>query len=247
MIANGTLIPFSSKPLFPKFKTPHFSLSKIRGINSHLIRNRTHQLDRSSLLDFVSANHQSLQEIYQIYDAGHNNFFRGLGTLFGITIKSLANGGSKIINAVGHGVKQGLQGFGSFNHAVITSIGNATGTVFRSTGSAVKDITTGTGSFFHQILGGISGSIMWSVILLLIAYQIYLKWSTQPTQSRSPSHQLLQDQVVSSTPPVPPNDTPVSSPSSEPISSSSKTPDLAKKSLMITFSPPQTSDPIDSV
>ena len=204
-----------------------------------MIRNRTHQLDRSSLLDLVSANHQSLQEIYQIYDAGHNNFFRGLGTLFGITIKSLANGGSKIINAVGHGVKQGLQGFGSFNHAVITSIGNATGTVFRSTGSAVKDITTGTGSFFHQILGGISGSIMWSIILLLIAYQIYLKWSTQPTQSRSPSHQLLQDQVVSSTPPVPPNDTPVSSPSSEPISSSSKTPDLAKKSLMITFSPPQ--------
>ena len=154
-------------------------------------------MDRSSLLDLVSANHQSLQEIYQIYDVGHNNFFRGLGTLFGITIKSLANGGSKIINAVGHGVKQGLQGFGSFNHAVITSIGNATGTAFRSTGSAVKDITTGTGSFFHQILGGISGSIMWSVILLLIAYQIYLKWSTQPTQSQSPSHQLLQDQVIS--------------------------------------------------
>ena len=106
-------------------------------------------MDRSSLLDLVSANHQSLQEIYQIYDIGHNNFFRGLGTLFGITIKSLANGGSKIINAVGHRVKQGLQGFGCFNHALITSIGNATGTVFWSTGSTVKDITTGTGSFFH--------------------------------------------------------------------------------------------------
>ena len=108
----------------------------------------------------MSSNHQSLQEIYQIYDIGHNNFFHGLGTLFGITINSIANGCSKIINAVGHGVKQGLQGFGSFNHAVITSIGNATGTVFRFTGSAVKDITTGTGSFFHQILGGIRGSIM---------------------------------------------------------------------------------------
>ena len=78
------------------------------------------------------------------------------------------------------------------------------GTVFRSTGSAVKDIITRTGSFFHQILGGISGSIMWSVIFLFfIAYQIYLKWSTKSTQSRSPFPQLPQDQVISSTPPVP--------------------------------------------
>ena len=116
MLANGTVILFSSETLFPKFKTPHFSLSKILGINSHLIRNRIHQLDRSSLLDLVSANHQSLEEIYQIYDVGHNNFLRGLGTLFGITIKSLANGGFKIIHAVGHRVNPILPGGGGVKY-----------------------------------------------------------------------------------------------------------------------------------
>ena len=82
-------------------------------------------------------------------------------------LKHLANGGSNILNVLGHRFKQWLEGFGSFNHVVIACIDNA----FWSTWCAVIDITIATGSCFHQILDGINVSIIWSIPLLLTAYQ----------------------------------------------------------------------------
>ena len=111
---------------------PYFA--KIRGLNSHLVYPKQQQLDRSSLLDLVSANHQSLQDKNAIATSGQGNFLTGLGKLIGITVHSLSKGGSKNIHALGHGIKDGFSGLGTFNHAVVTSLGNASGTILRSTG-----------------------------------------------------------------------------------------------------------------
>ena len=43
------------------------------------------------------------------------------------------------------------------------------------TGRALHDTATGTGSFFQRIIGGISGSLLWSVLFLIIIYLLYLK------------------------------------------------------------------------
>ena len=71
----------------------------------HIFINSINQQSPATVLDLVSANHQSLQEISQIAGVGQGSFLQGLGSLFGITIRSLAQGGKTIINAVGNGVK----------------------------------------------------------------------------------------------------------------------------------------------
>ena len=197
--ANGTSQLFPLKQLFSHVKSLDFALIKLRGLNSHFVRPKHHQLDRSSLLDLVSANHVSLQEIYQISDTGHGSFLNGLGKLFGITINSLAKGGTEIITAVGHGLKQGFQVLGSFTHDAVTAAGNATGTVLESTGHAIKDTTTGMGSFFEHILGGVSGSIIWAVIFL-----VYLKFSDRCANYSIFSRQKAKASVSSPTNKSPP-------------------------------------------
>ena len=112
---NGTISPNTSKLLYSHVSPLRFHFAKIRGLNSHLVYPKQHQLDRSSLLDLVSANHQSLQDINAIATSGQGNFLTGLGKLIGITVHSLSKGGSTIIHALGHGIKDGFSGLGTFN------------------------------------------------------------------------------------------------------------------------------------
>ena len=129
---SGTVSKFKSRLLFVSLNELNFRLPKLRGFNSHLVRQRFHKLDQPTVLDLVSANHQSLQEIWQITDVGQGSFLQGLGSLFGITIRSLAQGGKTIITAVGNGVKHGFEGLGTFSHDLTTGVGNATGTLIHS-------------------------------------------------------------------------------------------------------------------
>ena len=64
-----------------------------------------------------------------------------------------------------------------FSHDFTTGVGNATGTIIQSTGHAFKDVASGTGTFFQKFLGGFSGTILWTVILLIIIYLLYLKFA----------------------------------------------------------------------
>ena len=145
--------------------------------HSHLVRPHFHKLDQPTVLDLVSVNHQSLQEISQITDLGQGSFLQGLGSLFGIKIRSLAQGGKTIIKVVGNGVKHGFEGLGTFSHDFTTGVGNVTGTIIQSTGHAFKDVASGTGTFSQKFLGGISGTILWTVILLIIIYLLYFKFA----------------------------------------------------------------------
>ena len=83
-------------------------LNSVVSIHILFVQNTINWINLHSLI-WVSDNHVSLQEIYQISNTGHGSFLNGLGKLFGITINSLAKGGTKIITAVGRGLKQGFQ------------------------------------------------------------------------------------------------------------------------------------------
>ena len=174
---NGTVSKFKSRLLFASLNELNFRLPKLGGFSSHLVRPHFHKLDQPTVLDLVSANHQSLQEISQITDVGQGSFLQGLGSLFGITNRSLAQGGKTIITAVGNGVKHGFEGLGTFSHDLTTGVGNATGTIIQSTGHAFNDVASGTGTFFQKFSGSISGTILWTVILLIIIYLVYLKFA----------------------------------------------------------------------
>ena len=133
---NGTVIisKFKSQLLFASLTELNFRLPKLRGFNSHLLRPHIYKLDQPTVLDLVSANHQSLQEISQLTDVGQGSFLQGLGPLFGITIRSLAQGEKTILKAVRNFVKHGFEGLGTFSHDFTTAVGNATGTIIQSTG-----------------------------------------------------------------------------------------------------------------
>ena len=153
----------------------NFKFPKLRGLNSHLVRPDYHTIDRTTLLDIVSHNHQSSQEIASISQVGQGSFLSGLGTLFGITIQSIAKGGGTLINDLVHGLQHTFEGLGTFTHAVTTGIRNSTGTILHSAGHALHDTATETGSFFLCIIGGISGSLLSCVLFVIILYLINLK------------------------------------------------------------------------
>ena len=61
-------------------------------------------------------------------------------------------------------------------------------------GHALHDTATGTGSFFQRIIGGISGSLLWSVLIVIIIYSLYLNLTNyclspfkKPQSSHTPS------------------------------------------------------------
>ena len=111
---NGTVSKFKRQLLFASLNELSFRLPKLRGFGSHLVSPHIHKLDQPTVLDLVSVNHQSLQEISQITDVGQGSFLQGLGSLFGIMIRSLAQGGKTVIKAVRNGVKHGFEGKAHF-------------------------------------------------------------------------------------------------------------------------------------
>ena len=147
---NGTVSKFKSQLLFVSLNELNFRLPKLRGFNSHLVRPHFHKLDQPTVPDLVSANPQSLQEISQITDVDQGSFLQGLGSLFGITIRSLPQGGKTIIAAVGNGVKHRFEGLGTFSHDLTTGVGNATGTLIHSIGHAFNDVASGTRANFFS-------------------------------------------------------------------------------------------------
>ena len=92
-------------------------------------------------------------------------------------------------------------GLGTFTKDLTVSVGNATDTVLQSTCHAFKDVASGSGSFFEQILGGISGTIVWSVVFLIIMYLFYLKFSDRCIRRTglSPEHILTSELPVTAT------------------------------------------------
>ena len=54
-----------------------------------------------------------------------------------------------------------------------------------------------TGTFFQNVLGGISGTIMWTVILLIIIYLLYLKFAHRCFNRSDETVRQVQDRQQS--------------------------------------------------
>ena len=162
--------------LVKKFFTPHssFAFPRIRGFNNKLIREKSSHLDRLTLLQVVTDSYDTLKQLNDLRsEEGTGSVVKGIGVILGKTIEVVGKGGSEIIRAIGSGIKDGLEGFGDLDKKVVDSIGQNTGTIIRSSGEAFHNTATGAGTFFQKILGGISGSIIWGVLLLLIGALLY--------------------------------------------------------------------------
>ena len=161
-----------------KFFTPHssFAFPRIRGFNNKLIREKSSHLDRLTLLQVVTDSYDTLKQLNDLRsEEGTGSVVKGIGVILGKTIEAVGKGGSEIIRAIGSGIKDGLEGFGDLDKKVVDSIGQNTGTIIRSSGEAFHDTASGAGTFFQKILGGISGSIIWGVLLLLIGALLYTR------------------------------------------------------------------------
>ena len=161
-----------------KFFTPHsyFAFPRIRGFNNKLIREKSSHLDRLTLLQVVTDSYDTLKQLNDLRsEEGTGSVVKGIGVILGKTIEAVGKGGSEIIRAIGSGIKDGLEGFGDLDKKVVDSIGQNTGTIIRSSGEAFHDTASGAGTFFQKILGGISGSIIWGVLILLIGALLYTR------------------------------------------------------------------------
>ena len=72
---NGTVTKFKSKLLFASLNQLNFLLPTRHGFDSFFVRPHFQKLDQPTVLDLVSANHQSLEKISQITDQNRSRQF----------------------------------------------------------------------------------------------------------------------------------------------------------------------------
>eukprot|EP00794_Sanderia_malayensis_P020904 gene20904-22954_t len=179
ILANGTLFrSVASDTLYPH---PSFRLPKLRGFNSKLVQPQSVSLDRLSLLDIVTNNYGTFQEIRQFADNNGGDFFTGLGQVLGRTISALGTGGSKLLDAAGRSVNTALHGIGDAGVKVATGMTQSAGSLIEKGGHAIRDVEHGTASLFHSIFGSIGGAILWGVVVLVIAYLLYSRFASHCT------------------------------------------------------------------
>eukprot|EP00794_Sanderia_malayensis_P014655 gene14655-16173_t len=171
ILANGTLFrSVASDTLYPH---PSFRLPKLRGFNSKLVQPQSVSLDRLFLLEIVTNNYGTFQEIGQFADNNGGDFFTGLGQVLGRTISALGTGGSKLLDAAGRSVNTALHGIGDAGVKVATGMTQSAGSLTEKGGHAIRDVEHGTVSLSHSIFGSIGGAILWGVVVLVIAYLLY--------------------------------------------------------------------------
>eukprot|EP00794_Sanderia_malayensis_P015475 gene15475-17055_t len=179
ILANGTLFrSVASDTLYPH---PSFRLPKLRGFNSKLVQPQSVSLDRLSLLEIVTNNYGTFQEIGQFADNNGGDFFTGLGQVIGRTISALGTGGSKLLDAAGRSVNTALHGIGDAGVKVATGMTQSAGSLIEKGGHAIHDVEHGTASLFHSIFGSIGGAILWGVVVLVIAYLLYSRFASHCT------------------------------------------------------------------
>ena len=163
---------------------PVYRFPKIRGFNSKLAQPKPATLDRPSLLQIVTENHATFQQIHQFTTSTGGDFFQGLGSVFGHAISAISKGGSQLLKAAGHGLNEGLHGLGDFSAKVTNGMAKTTGTLLEKGGHAIHDVEKGSASLFKSIFGGIGGAVLWGVVLLLLAGIAYSRFHNSCSLSR---------------------------------------------------------------
>ncbi|XP_065670064.1 uncharacterized protein LOC136088898 [Hydra vulgaris] len=148
---------------------------RIRGYSKDILVDKPQRLSPYTVLQLISGSHETLQTLKTISDTNGGDILTAIGTALCSALQATASGGSQIIKAIGGAIKDSLSGVPNLDEKLVQSIGVASSTVLKAAGGAVKDVGEGAGSFFHKFLGGISGSILWAAILLIVIYLIVNK------------------------------------------------------------------------
>ena len=117
-----------------------------------------------------------MQQIHQFTTSTGGDSFQGLGSVFGHAISAISKGGSQLLTAAGHGLKEGLHGLGDFSEKVTNGMAKTTGTLLEKGGHAIHDVEKGSASLCKSIFGGIGGAVLWGVVLLVIAGIAYSRF-----------------------------------------------------------------------
>jgi hypothetical protein len=150
-------------------------IPRIRGYSKDIVIDKPQRLSPYTVLQLISSSHTTLQTLKTISDTNGGDVLNGIGTALGSALQATASGGSQIIKAFGSAIKDSLNGVSDLDEKLVRSIGDASSSVLTAAGGAVKDVGEGAGSFFQKFLGGISGSILWAAILLIVIYLILNK------------------------------------------------------------------------
>ena len=156
-------------------ETKEIQLKKIKGFNEKLLTKSPHVLEPYTMLNIFTYVHDAIQEIKELQvEQGGGNVLLSIGRALGSTIESLAKGSSSIIRTIGSSLHDVLDGVGDLDEKVVGSFSSAATNIIQASGTAVKDSTTGFGNFFHNVLGGMGGTIKWTLLLCLTCLVIYV-------------------------------------------------------------------------
>ena len=187
--------------------TPDNPFPQIRGYDQRILITQPEKLAPYSVLQIVSETHETIQQLKTISETqGAGDILTGIGKAFGAALEAVTGSGNTIIRSIGSAFKDSLDGVGDLDQKIVYSLGTATSQVISATGDAVKDIEEGAGTLIKRALGGNSGIVTMSVVVLIIIYLLLnkpdLRFPMPCLQCRQETHDLDMEEIVPKRTPI---------------------------------------------
>ena len=122
-------------------------------------------LPHFTILQLLTGTEYSIRELSDIHNTvpTGGTLLDGITSAITATISAAGKAGSSLVKAIGIATKDSISGVSNVEGTLVNSIGNSTSKVITATGNA-----------FHQVFGGISGLLLWILMLPLICYLLFL-------------------------------------------------------------------------
>ena len=165
---------------FTRFRQKHpfhrhfkLKLPKVAGFDTHLLHYSYVIPHRSTLLNILADQRETLEELSHFKTLGKGNFLEGLLNVLGDTFSTIERGGEKIFNTV------------------VQDIDKSIDVVTNSSGEIIRSISADIVGFFQNF--GIPNMIFFVIHILTIGYILYLRRGIKKLEG--PTH-ILRSPVV---------------------------------------------------
>jgi len=150
-----------------------------RGFNTKIRFKNKEVYDSPSLLQMIAESEHTIEELMTLHSgsSASTSLIEGIGRGLGAALEAAGGAGDKVIHSLGRALKDAFSGAGEAGDHLVRALGDSSSKVLESGGKAVKDSATGISYIFKEIFGGIPGIIIWTILLPLAFYVIYLKIS----------------------------------------------------------------------
>ena len=134
--------------------------------------------DHPSLLQFLAESEYTVRELLKInQNSRSGSVLEGIGQGIGSVLQAAGEAGDKVIGALGKAIHETFSGAGGAGKDLVEAIGDSTTEVIDAGGNAVKNSAEGVSYIFDSIFGGIPNLLIWIVLLPLLGYIGYLKFT----------------------------------------------------------------------